>query len=298
MISIIHYCTKGYPFNGNIFYNFEYFIYLIKHNIDVELHIVSEGPPLSLILDVMEDRYNLKDVEYKDRISFSFDKITRRKFGKIISNAKAINMLQDNISADEAHIVHTFDTYNLKLKDSDLSKNFKRYFSYNESKVVEKVNHIKVNHIRTMYLDLLKKPIKSDNAIYLHICGFREISLKEFIRYVLPARNNKHIITSFPESQEKMMNFYNGLEFITGFENHVPDLFSKFDTYFYILLRNMDYSSRMLIESSYFNKDIIFIDKTNNVHGGNQRYNDILNGDIEKYKMSFNDLLLSNIKGN
>jgi hypothetical protein len=289
MLSIIHYCSKEHPFNGNIFYHFEYFIFLIERSIEVELRIIGDGASLNVIISVMEDRYNLKNIEYKDKIIFSMSTMHIHKFDKIISNAKTIHMLKDKIFAEEAHIMHTWDSHELKIKDSDLSTNFKKSFFYNELTILGEVNYT-----RCLYLDLLKVPEKSDDAIYLHVCGVRNISTKEFIQHVLPIKKDRKMIVSFPKSQQKELDFYRGLNNVEGFENHVPNLFSKFDTYFYILLQGIDYSPRMLIESSYLKKNIIFVNRSHLVHGGNKRYDDILKRNTDKYNLTETDTLIRN----
>ena len=291
MISIIHYVSKWHPFNGNIFNNFEYFIFLLKKGIDVKLYIVSNEITLDSILFVMNDRYNLEDVDYNDHIIFSYDELPIKQFDLVIINSKTIYDLDTDFDANEIHLVNTWASYFEEFRErvEKFCKNKSNIIVYNECNLCGETNYI-----RPIYIDLLKKPKESEDNIFLHVSGVRGITLIEFLKFVAP-RMNKRIITSFPENQNESMDFLTNLDNVDVYTNHIPGLFSKFDTYFYIMLRSIDYSPRMLIECSYLNKEIIFVDKTNTDHGGVKRYNDILNGDIDKYLLTENDKLVKRI---
>ena len=61
-VDIVHYCSDYHPLNGNIFFHFEYFMYLCERGVDVRLVFTPEYK-LDEILKVMEDRYD-RDIDY------------------------------------------------------------------------------------------------------------------------------------------------------------------------------------------------------------------------------------------
>jgi hypothetical protein len=82
----------------------------------------------------------------------------------------------------------------------------------------------------------LKKPIKSNDAIYLHIAGnARHISIGDFIRYISPIVKDRKVVVSYTKEQEKYLYFLKSLD-VEAHIDHVPNLFERFDTYMYVLL--------------------------------------------------------------
>ena len=289
MISIIHFCSKLHPFSGNIFNHFEYFIFLLKLEQEVELCIVSDYVTLGTILEVMEDRYDLEGINYKPYIKFSMYKLSRNVFDKVITNTKVFHNLNGEIIGNEMHIVHTWASFSkeYKTKLDILFDGRKNIIFYNENKLCGEVNYI-----RPIYLKLLKKPRVSEDNVFLHIAGIRRITLTEFIKFVRPKLPiNKKVIVSYPESQDSTFSYLKKINNVEVYKNHVPKLFERYNTYFYIMLHSMDYSPRMIIENYYFKKKLIFV----NVKGYHQRLSDILNCDIEKYHLTDNDLLIRNV---
>lgn len=292
MVTIVHHCRGFHPFNGNIFNHFEYFIFLLQHKASVQLHLISDGcVSLNDILNIMEDRYNLNCIDYKKFITFNYSENIVLKYDRVITNSKTIYDLNFNIDANEIHLVHTWASYNSPYKEkiNSFIRN-KNIISYNENQLVGRINYI-----RPIYFELLKIPTNSANDIFLHLSGVREINFSNFVKYIYPLKDiNQKIIISLPKSQIKSMDFFKKISFVEIYEDHVPNLFEKFNTYIYILLKGFDYSPRMLVECFYLNKKIIFLNKTNINHGGVSRYEDILNNNISKYKLTKNDLLLKN----
>lgn len=282
-VDILHHISKFHPLNGNIFYHFEYFIFLLERGIDVRL-VFTPGYDITEILSVMEDRYNLDGIDYKSRIYT--DGITDAP--NLITNTKVLLDLNGEIKAEKIHLVNTWASYFFRDSIDEYKKrNSKNIIEYNECPEVDIVNYI-----RPIYFKLLKKPKKVEEAIYLHLSGVRHISLREFIKYAFPIIGKQKVIVSYPESQEKEFDFL-CLSNIESYIGHVPNLFEKFDTYFYILLRGRDYSPRMLIESAYMGKRIIYINKMDN-ESSKRRYRDCLNYNFDKYNMTENDKLLRN----
>jgi len=276
-VDILHHCSSFHPFNGNIFYHFEYFIFLLKRGVDVRL-VYTPGYDIEYIISVMEDRYDLKGLSYRNRI-FN-DGITRTS--NVITNTKVLYDVKGEIKADKIHLVNTWASYYYK-DDIGKYKQDKNIIEYNECPLIGDVNYL-----RPIYFDLLKKPNISEDRVYLHLSGVRKINFREYVKYVLPIIKGRKVLVSYPESQKDEF-FYLKTSNVESYISHVPNLFEKFNTYFYILLHGKDYSPRMLIESTYLGKEIIYINRTQNL---SNRYKDCLCKEIEKYRMSENDKLL------
>jgi hypothetical protein len=282
-VDILHHISKFHPLNGNIFYHFEYFIFLLQRGVDVRL-VFTPNYDINKILPVMEDRYNLDGIDYKSRIYN--DGII--KSPNLITNTKVLLDLKGNIKSDNLHLVNTWASYFFKNEINEYKRKIdKNIIQYNECPEIDVENYI-----RPIYFDLLRKPIKVDKATFLHLSGVRQISLRQFIKYVYPKVGKEKIVVSYPESQKEEFNFL-CLSNIESYIGHVPNLFEKFDTYFYILLKGRDYSPRMLVESAYMGKKIIYINKMDN-ESSKRRYRDCINGNFKKYEMNENDKLLRN----
>jgi hypothetical protein len=282
-VDILHHVSKFHPLNGNIFYHFEYFIFLLQRGVDVRL-VFTPDYDISEILPVMEDRYNLDNIDYKSRIYT--DGIV--KAPNLITNTKVLLDLCGNIRSENIHLVNTWASIFYKDEIKLYKKrNIRNIIEYNECPEIGRVNYI-----RPIYFDLLRKPKQVEKATFLHLSGVRHIDTREYIKYVFPIVGKEKVIISYPKSQEEEFYFL-GLSNIESYVGHVPNLFEKFDAYFYILLRGRDYSPRMLVESAYMGKKIIYINKMDN-ESSKSRYKDCLDGNFKKYEMNENDILLRN----
>lgn len=281
-VDILHHCSNFHPLNGNIFNHFEYFIYLFLCGVDVNL-VFTPSCDLEPILGIMEDRYRIPLAGYEGHIRT--DGIVRGD--RVVTNTKVLVDLKGEIEAKEIHLVDTWASYyhDQEIKKYSVGKNIIRY---NECSIIGPVNYV-----RPIYFDLLRKPRYSEEAIYLHLAGVRFIELLDYLKWVLPLIPDKRIILSYPKSQKDQFFYLQDNPNIEHYIGHVPNLFEKFDTYFYILLSGHDYSPRMILESAYLGKKIIHLNRTNN-ESGYQRYLDAVNGEFEKYRLNENDKLLRN----
>ena len=290
MVDIIHFCSKYHPFNGNIFYHFEYYIFLLQRYVDVRLHIISNGPSLEQILEVMDDRYDIDYLDYKDNIIYYKNDIPTQFFKNVITNSKTVFDLDGKITAEHIHMVHTWASCIGGFKEKICKfLHYNDIIEYNESPLCGEVNYT-----RPIYFNILKPVSIISTNVYLHLCGVRNIKMRDFLEHVLPLVKGKKIMVSYPEHQSKEMEYLNKINFVETYINHIPDLFNKFGTYFYIMLDSIDYSPRMLIECAYLGKEIIYLDKTGVLHGGYTRYKDIQDRNIDKYQMTEDDKLLKN----
>jgi hypothetical protein len=238
----------------------------------------------------MEDRYDINYLNYRDNIIYYRDSIPTQFFKNVITNSKTVFDLEGKITAENIHMVHTWASCIDGFKERILSfLHYNNIIEYNESPLCGEVNYT-----RPIYFDIFKSVSFSPGSVYLHLCGVRNIKMKEFLTHVLPLVKGRKIIVSYPEHQISEMKYLNKIDFVETYINHVPNLFNKFDTYFYIMLDSIDYSPRMLMECAYLNKEIIFIDKTGIIHGGHTRYKDIQNKNLDKYRMTEDDKLLKN----
>jgi hypothetical protein len=250
---------------------------------DVDVNLVfTPSCDLDEILKIMEDRY-WTPATYKDCIRN--DGIIRGD--RVITNTKVLLDTQGQIEAEEIHLVDTWASYYHKHEiDSYISG--KNVIRYNECPLIGDVNYR-----RPIWFNLLKDYEYCDEAVYLHLAGVRCIELIDYLKWVKPLLPEKKIILSYPESQKDQFYYLQNNPDIEHYVGHVPDLFSKFDTYFYILIRGYDYSPRMILESAYMGKKIIHINRTDNT-SGYSRYLDAINGEWKKYDLKEDDKLIRN----
>lgn len=281
-VNILHNCHHLHPYSGNIFYQFEYYIYLLKKGVDVGL-VFTPSCDVPRILEIMRDRYNLDDIDYMSGISTD-GVITAPN---VITTTKVVYDLNGNIDAENLYVVDTWASY-YYMDDINRMLSGKNVKRYNESKICGDTNYI-----RPIYFDILKKPSVCDDAIYLHIAGkARHIFVGDFIRHISDIIRDRNVVVSYTKEQEHQLYFLNQPN-ITRYIDHVPNLFEKYNTYMYVLLRGFDFSPRMMVESHYLGKDIIYIDGTQH-RSAYGRYQDCMNDDIEKYRMTDNDILIGN----
>lgn len=281
-VDILHNCQYLHPYSGNIFYQFEYYIYLLKKGVDVRL-IFTPSCDVDRIMEIMCDRYNLDDIDYISGV-YS-DGIVRSP--NVITTTKTLYDLNGDIQSDSLYVVDTWASFYHK-KEIDVMISNMNAKRYNECPWCGDVNYT-----RPIYFDLLKRPIKSNDAIYLHIAGnARHISIGDFIRYISPIVKGRRVVVSYTKEQERYLYFLKSLD-VEAHIDHTPNLFERFDTYMYVLLRGFDFSPRMILESCYFDKKIIYLDNTLQ-KSAMTRYQDCINGNIGKYGMSDNDPLIRN----
>ena len=281
-VDILHHCSAFHPLNGNIFNHFEYFIYLFMNYVDVNL-VFTPTCNVEEILNIMEDRYDLNRITYRDHIRN--DGVIRGD--RVITNTKVLCDIQGQLEAEEIHLVDTWASYYNREEINHYIRN-KNVIRYNECQLIGEVNYK-----RPIWFDLLRKPQDEDDAVYLHLAGVRCIELLDYLKYVKPLLKDRKVVLSYPESQVDQFYYLKDNPDITHYVGHMPRLFEKFDTYFYILIRGYDYSPRMILESAYMGKKIIHLNRTNNT-SGYQRYLDAINGDYMKYDLTDNDKLIRN----
>lgn len=277
-VDILHNCHPLHPFSGNIFYQFEYYIYLLQRGVDVRM-VFTPGYDVNHIIEVMEDRYDLDGIDYRGNITS--DGVTTAP--NVITTTKVIYDLAGGVKAERLFVVGSWVSYGFGNEVAGYLKG-RNVTLYNECPECGEVNYT-----RPIYFDLLKKPVVSDDAVYLHISSnSRGVTAGEYINYIKPHIGDRKTITSCTEEQYKKMFFIQNKHI-----SHIKGLFSKFDTYLYILLKTKDYSPRMIMESKYLGKDIIYINTVRNTTSVN-RYNDCMSNNLEKYHMRDSDPLLRN----
>lgn len=281
-VDILHHCSSYHPLNGNIFNHFEYFIYLLTKGVDVQL-VFTDSCGITEILDIMDDRYMKPVSNYRDFIRTD----GKIRGDRLITNTKVMLDIKQEVESEEIHLVDTWASYYNREEIEGCIKG-KNVIRYNECPIIGEVNYT-----RPIWFDLLKVSNKCENAVYLHLAGVRCIELIDYLKWVRPLIKDRKIIISYPKTQIDQFFYLQKNPKIDHYVGHVPNLFEKFDTYFYILLRGHDYSPRMILESSYMGKKIIHLNRTDNT-SGYKRYLDAINCEWDKYNLKDDDKLLRN----
>ena len=232
---ILYHFLKNKPINGTLFYCFEYFVFLNKYK-DTEYWIydISENQ-LNKIKNIFIERYDF-DHKLLDKI-----KIARLKSfcnvpeTCIILDNRTYRYLRSLIKTKvlwhntESKVQGVF--YPPK-KDVDTTFGSYDYQDY------EIYQHLQFN------FEIYKKIDKSENKIFIS-CPERDI--EETIKIL----------------KEKNI-FINRDNIYLKHSNHISNTFERFNTFIYIHTTFFDRNHRMLIESFYYNKNIILIDDYKN----------------------------------
>jgi hypothetical protein len=150
------------------------------------------------------------------------------------------------------------------------------------------------NYIKKLYLDGLRKPNYCDEATFINLKGLRCATSVQFKDLIYPhvCKDKKVYVLVDDNKKYQYLDNYSNIQKIY---NHLPNFFSKFNKYVDATLNTYDYSPRLILEAAYLNKEIVYINNGLN-DGAFKRYNDIINGNINKYSISNEDIIIKYFK--
>jgi len=268
--------------NGSFWYIFEYF--LKTYELDKRTKFI-------FVSNKKFDLNSLKEyLDFKYIIDIPYENIIILNYYELINYVKLISTVVLDIEtySDEYIEKILMDKYICLLYTSNFSKLMKdRYYKKNIFHFNEDEKYIK-----KIYFDILKVPERIDEGVYVNLSGKRVVSIEQFNEKIKPVLNKinkrKLILVSDINSLFSKYLDYIG---INTFDRILYDIQYQFDTYVDCALNVFDYSPRMILESHYFGKDVIYIDNGLN-DGAKKRYLDIKNRDINKYKLKSDDDLI------
>jgi hypothetical protein len=222
--------------NGTLFYCFEYFAFLnTLEKTEFWIFGISDRN-LDYIKKIFKNKYNVSDklLEKIRKISLK-DFITVPKKIIILDN-RTYNNLRSFLGSKK---VFWFNNHNGGIKKNENDKTYGEY-SYQNFEIKEGLK---------FYFDIYKKISKSENKIYLSSPSKTDSEITKIL-------NSKNI-------------FLNGEILFKNPNLHLDNLFEKFSTLVYLHNGQEDGNNRLIIESYYYNKNILlfdYSDKEDSVH--------------------------------
>lgn len=268
--------------NGSFWYILEYFLKTYELNEQTEFIFISNK---NFNLNILKDC-----LEFKYIVNIPLNNIKILSYYELINHIKYISIVTLDIETYSDEFIEKIlkDKYICLLYTSNYKELIKdRYFKENIFHFAEGNTYIK-----KIYLDALKKPIKIKESVYVNLRGKRIVSIDQFnekIKPVLDKINKGKLILI--DNNNSMFSRYLKYLGIETFDQMLFDIHNQFDIYVDCALNAFDYSPRMILESYYFGKNIIYIDNNLN-DGAKKRYLDIKNGNINKYILNSDDELI------
>lgn len=297
MKAVIYYFPTHDNFiNGSFFYILDYYLYLITECKENIYFIgVAESDYRPYIFDLIKTRYTLiipsnnfifLQVNYTNtqnhapNLNKIYHQLLSFRIDISLTNVETMRFLNGVLPSKQVLIQGTH--YTTAIKDI-INLNRENY------KIFEENN----NYKKKLYMKRVKRPQHvATNTGFVNLKGLRYINDEEFKQYIIPYYDNLNKLYVFGDKnlkyKYKYLSSYSNIQVL--YDNPL-NLFELFDTYIDITLHTFDYSPRMLIESAWFNKKIVYID-TGKEDGAKIRYNDIINNDWKKYILNSEDEII------
>lgn len=268
--------------NGSFWYIFEYFLKTYELNKQTKLVFVS-----SKKFDIGSLREYL---DFKYTVNIPYDNITVLNYYELINYVKLTPVVVLDIETYSDEYVEKIlrDKYTCLLYTSNFNKLMKnRYYKENIFHFAEDERYIK-----KIYFEALRIPERVDEGVYVNLRGKRAVSIEQFNEKIKPIldkidKRKLILVDNINSLFSKYLNHIN----INTFDCILYDIQYRFDTYVDCMLNNYDYAPRMILESFYFNKSIIYIDNNLN-DNAKKRYVNVKSGDISKYILTSDDDLI------
>jgi len=250
--------------NGSLIEVLEYYLFMKKYNIDINLIILDVFEILNLndLYLLIEDRYDIR-FEYKSNIIIKKSRINVKEYNFnhiLIVDWGTIKTQPIIFNYNKLHILYEENGEKYKKIYSNLTK-LHNCVVYNEMPF-----GVGKKYINKFAFELYKEILPIHNNTYYVNCLSKGISTLEELsnRY----HNTKLMVCV---STQPSKNYTN----ITYYYKHPKDFFSLFDTYVYIHdNKYFDPRPRCFVEARYYNKKIIYINSNNIKDGSWYRYYD------------------------
>ncbi len=256
--------------NGAVIDVLDYFITIYEYNPKIELLIVNLNKEFkSKLSQLLQDRYDLKGlniesniigIKRNDLIRYRFDRILILDYGTI-KHLKGYIFIKDKSS--KIIIISDLYTEQDEYWIDPLLYPEKCVTYYGEMPYVYK----DIQYTIKQLLDRLKPVTKVEPNILVYS----------------PDNTDCNFIKTLNLPDKKI---------IFKTVNHKQNFFELFDTFLYYRDKCFDARPRLFIESTYFNKDIIYINPDNIQDGSYYRYNDVITNGIDHRFLNKDDIIV------
>ena len=249
----------------SVFDFLDYYTYAKSLNIDVQFIVIGNKINNKL-------RYDIDNIEYINNV------IDLRHYTckNLMSNIPSLNRTNNFIKYETLILFHTYSSFNTKL-----NKTFTNILHFNECPIIGKETYKK-----KIRFDLLPQIDYPENKIY---CNLKGIKFRNPIDLNDELPNNEWLINI---DKRKIIPSYK-LNNYTFMHGAIDNFWSKWDKLYYTLRNTFENSPRLLLESRYMNKDIIY-DKINN--GLNDGMKQRKNTPLENHMFSEDDDIIKLFK--
>lgn len=287
---ILHHLDDTNLIDGNVINIFDYYLLAKKSNMNITLiffldsYLKTEANIVTvnkILTAVLKSRYvDYKLFEFKIYLSNIYLKSTILKnlCDKIIITDKSYYEITNTLKLffihklfKQIYIINTWFSF------------FKKQEYNNTVKIFNENNNTgKSNYIKKIYFDGLLN-IYNDNAAFVLSNGERSLSVLEILE-IEKLYSSKFKIIYICSNQKYNINS-DSVRFI---DTYKTNFLFDFNTYIHIGSKNYDYAPRMLIESAFLGKNILFY-RCNNTIINSIRVQDALNKNFKKYNLTLND---------
>lgn len=253
---------------GAILNAFEYFIALYERDQSIKLILLNGNKELTeKQIEIMEDRCNLSDLNYKENIIvIPKNEIVSLRFKTVlVTDFFTIFKTRGLIQAEKIVVVQEKKTH---LAEYQYDEDLCNCIYYGEMPFVKKHHEYTMKFLFHRYKDV----IKPKEGIYVNTPLNEDYSFLENLK--LP---DKPII-----KKSRL--------------NPLKNMFSQFDTYLYYHANKwFDPTPRLFVECYYYGKEIYYYNEPNIIDGSYYRYHGVMNKGIANRYFSDEDEVIQEV---
>lgn len=277
---ILHYIDHENVIDGNTITLLDLFFFMKLHSIDVNciFFSISHNSYKMIFNDLILSRYNISNQYLKEV--------------KVVTCDPNLLKLKRNLLCKFDNIIMTDATYsrlkNVKLvfNQLDIINSWFSFYNKNTYPSNTKIfneNYLcgKVNYHKKICVELLKNKYTKDKMFIL-ANGERRLTQHELDDISFKFNCNKVLCQDIIE----------GLDITNYTIYSLKDPLFDYSTYLYVPTKTYEFAPRMLLESIFLGKNVEIYKYPENK---NQRFIDIMNNDINKYKLTLNDEIIRNL---
>lgn len=271
-------------FNGNLYYNLDYYSLSLLYDNNIKLIIITKSNYIDILKTIINDRY--PNIKYNNIIIITvFPLLSKYKFKSILINSFDYIYLKPYIISKKIYIIHSLvPNNNNKQKTFYIDKNI---YNYNEC-----INTgFESNYKRKIYFDLIDKHknIDCNNIAYASCTGIREYETNSFISFLHDNCKNINNFLIFNRIYNTSI-IYNKCIF-NLYNIYKINFLSLFNIYINTITREYDNAPRLILECIYLNKQILHFDLRENKIDDSftERIKCIYNNRISEYALTKDD---------